>query len=263
MRSERKTAVRQGPCARCALACAFATIALAGGACTTNFDSAQDTGHDTGAGDGTSADGTTPDLPDADATDTADGHDATDAPDSSDPVADTAVDTHADLPDATDVPWDDAPAPCTHNGFVATSIGASRSGTEVLFLQARSSESTPFDILSIELYYGYGEPPPLDAPGEYVLATTAAERNYATCGTCVVARTGYDGTVWDKVFLATGGVLEINAIGAVGTQFTGSLSGVTMEEVTIDTSTYISTPVPGGEGWCIEAFEFDTAITGG
>ena len=46
-----------------------------------------------------------------------------------------------------------------------------------------------------------------------------------------------------------------------GEVFAGSLSGLHLEQVTVDWGTWVSTPVPGGEGWCIESYHFEHEIT--
>ena len=61
-------------------------------------------------------------------------------------------------------------------------------------------------------------------------------------------------------FTADSGSLVITSIGTTGGQFAGSLSNVELIEVTIDPSTFVSTPVPGGENWCLSEYNFDVGI---
>ena len=63
-----------------------------------------------------------------------------------------------------------------------------------------------------------------------------------------------------KTFLANSGTIEITSIGTSGGQFTGYLADVELIEVTIDPSTFVSTPVPEGENWCISEYNFDISI---
>jgi len=49
-------------------------------------------------------------------------------------------------------------------------------------------------------------------------------------------------------------------MGNVGERFTGTITGLVLEEVTFDPFTWESTPVPGGEGWCIDTYPFDVDI---
>ncbi len=102
------------------------------------------------------------------------------------------------------------------------------------------------NLMQIELY----DP----ATGSFTLG-----ENYATCNNCVLMVTDYnpgDGT-YDKLLLAREGTLDISSI---TTNFSGSINNAILEEVTIDPSTFVSTPVPGGLEICINNFLFNTPI---
>ncbi len=225
--------------------------------------------------------------PDGSASDTAGEPDVSlDAPDASEPdmpldpgidtdadvVADLPADTHVDTSSdtvadtAADVPvdpvTDDAPVTCDREGYVSTIDAARFSSGTTMQYTGQTTASSPFDLLLIEFYYGFGDPPPLTGPGTYVLATTAVEQNYATCGTCVSIASGCDEVAGTcaKRFFATAGRIDVEEFGAVGEPFSGVASGLTLVEVTIDPDTFLSSPVPGGEGWCIDSYSFDTAM---
>ena len=44
-----------------------------------------------------------------------------------------------------------------------------------------------------------------------------------------------------------------------GNRIAGTFSDMRYREVTID-SNYVSSPVPGGETWCVPDYSFDTSI---
>ncbi len=175
-----------------------------------------------------------------------------------DPGVDTAYDPGIDtIPDSTGT--------CTYTGFSPVAQEALDYSTSGFVYGGYSSTTEPLYLVSIEFFTGYGSPPPLTGPGSYTLATTAVEQNYSTCGTCVLVHQQCStGVGCTRSFFATGGTLQISSWGDVGTQFTGSLTGVTLVEVTIDSSTFVSTPVPGGQTWCLPSYAFDaTIVTGG
>ena len=173
-----------------------------------------------------------------------------------DPVADTAPD-----PDAVMDTVPDAPFTCDRDGFDPALQSAYRNESN-FFYQAQSSNAYPRDVLTIEFYYGFGDPPPLTEPGTFAIGETSQEQNYQTCGTCLLIRTECTATDGcDKIFFATGGEVTLYEFGeAPGEPVAGDLIGVTYVEVTIDESTYVSTPVPGGEGWCIDTLTFEVEL---
>jgi hypothetical protein len=74
--------------------------------------------------------------------------------------------------------------------------------------------------------------------------------NYATCTTCfLVVSPNADGSE-QRFFLQNGGSIDLADDPAVSHNLDGTLSGLTLQEVTIDFDTFESTPVPDGE--CLE-----------
>ena len=73
---------------------------------------------------------------------------------------------------------------------------------------------------------------------------------------CVLIFSGCTSDSCEKTYFATGGTLSITSIGGPGTHFTGTLKDVTLVEVTID-DTATSTPVSGGQSWCLANVPFD------
>ena len=196
-------------------------------------------------------------------------HDSTDTI-SPDVPYDTLHDTVTPdtIPDPVpDIGVDDTPAGCTHTGFTAAVQAAmdSRPTYQQFVYNGGSASAEPMDIIAIEFFGGFGSPPPTFAPGTFTVAGSTADQNYETCGTCLLVREGCgsDGTC-TKYFFATGGSMTIETWGAVGGTFAGSLTDVDFEEVTIASDgTYHSTPVPGGETWCIPSYSFTATIEAG
>lgn len=191
------------------------------------------------------------------------------APDTAAPAPDTAapaLDTAAALDTAspaldTASPVADVVAPaCTRTGWEpegAALAAASLSGGEAdaLFLDSYSSDDgVPYDILGLELYYYLGAS---DGPHAF----TFTGENYETCHTCLLiyADCPEEGTC-GEAFLATSGTLTVTTNGGPGGRLVGTLTDVTLIEVTIDANTYVSTPVAGGDTWCIPTFAFDEEI---
>jgi hypothetical protein len=156
----------------------------------------------------------------------------------------------------------DAPVSCTSTGFTAAaqSATADPSNMDMLYI-AKSSATDPTDQLQIELYYGLGDEP-LRAPGTVTIGAIPADRNYATCTTCVRLRQGCTtgSGCTGKIFLATQGTITVTEF-ASGGNFVGTMSNVKLQEVTI-ASDYTSTPVTNGAWWCLDSYSFSSSLVG-
>ncbi|MGC4118388.1 MAG: PPC domain-containing protein [Myxococcales bacterium] len=107
------------------------------------------------------------------------------------------------------------------------------------------------NALVLEFYPGSGVFTTAVAPGTYTLS--GAELNYATCGLCVLV---YD---WfGRPHMATGGTVTLSSLAG---NLTGSVSNLTFEQVTINATTFQSTPVAGGCQTAVGSMLFDTPIT--
>ena len=122
--------------------------------------------------------------------------------------------------------------------------------------EARTSESSPFDVLVLESYQWapYNGP---SAPGTFDLAGS----NYEDCGLCVLVYAECQGSSCQKVFFADEGTVEITSMGGAGSNFVGVFHDVKLKEVSIDPNTYKSTPVPNGQTWCMGGYSFSETIT--
>ncbi|MDG1483633.1 MAG: hypothetical protein P8R54_28845 [Myxococcota bacterium] len=114
--------------------------------------------------------------------------------------------------------------------------------------QARTSESPPFDAMQIlsyqaSPYFGPAQPGTYDLSG----------MNYADCGLCVLLLGDcFASNQCDQVFFVSEGTLDIDVLSGNGGPFRATLRDAVFEEVTLDPSTYTSTPVAGGERWCLD-----------
>jgi hypothetical protein len=134
--------------------------------------------------------------------------------------------------------------PC--QGFTKASDSAQNSGGSLDYL-AHSSAVAPYNLLNLYLF----------APT--VGSTLLTGENYATCQECLLVYTSCStDSSCTKTFLATQGILDITSISGT---LNGSLTNISLEEVTINPINFISTPVPNGERYCIPAYSFSTAIT--
>ena len=106
----------------------------------------------------------------------------------------------------------------------------------------------------LEIYPSKGGPV---RPGVFALTG----QNYAACGLCVLVSQNINGGNPEKTFLAQSGTVNLTALGAAGSQLTGSFSDLVLIEVTINPVTFVSTPVPNGDSWCIDSYNFDILIS--
>jgi len=145
-----------------------------------------------------------------------------------------------------------SPQSCSRSGFTPVYQFASTTGFGIEYAGYSALEA-PLDMIQVQRYDSFGGP---TQPGTYSLDGI----NYADCGLCLMARSGCQGNTCDKVFYSQQGSVDITAIGALGQQFSATLNNVVFQEVTIDAATFVSTPVPGGETWCLDGYSFDEQI---
>jgi hypothetical protein len=151
---------------------------------------------------------------------------------------------------------------CTQTGFTAVSEAAGfDSSYNETYYDGYSSADSPYNWLSVGLYFDYGNPKPTLGPGTYTLGGTTEEQSLATCGTCVVLYTGCDDTArtCDKTYFAMSGTLTVTAMDNVG-GFVGSLANARLVEVTVNSSTGATTPVANGSTWCLPSYTFDQPL---
>ena len=121
--------------------------------------------------------------------------------------------------------------------------------------QARSTDGSPFTEMQImsfqaDPYFGPS------APGTYDLSGL----NYADCALCMMVLQQCDDEYHcDKGLFIESGTLEVNQLSLSGGSFNASLVNARFVEVTIDPETYQSTPVAGGESWCVDRLDIDVS----
>ncbi len=114
-------------------------------------------------------------------------------------------------------------------------------------------DSALLDHFNLEFY--------ADDTGTFDLAA-APNDNYEVCMECVrvIADVDETGGTIGKQYFQSGGTLEIDAATppVTGTAFKGKLTNVTLVEVEIDSTTFVSTPVAGGQ--CLHIASADLNI---
>lgn len=150
---------------------------------------------------------------------------------------------------------------CTNDGFlVADSFATPAQYGDIngVIFQAMTAEPEPIDILMVELWAGLGGPSDV---GTY----TITDENYSSCALCVLIEKGCtqdaEGNVaCEQTFLATSGGLQVDLYGdAAGESLAGTLTTVEAVEVTIGED-FVSTPVDGGDTWCLDDFDFSAEV---
>ena len=146
----------------------------------------------------------------------------------------------------------ETPVPeCTHEGFdsVATQTTLNETNPAQVKFVHRSVNVTgyPNDELQFVSFQGHPYNGPA-TPGTF----SVEGLNTADCGLCLVLLNNCNGPECEKTFFARSGTVRVESIQGVGGQFQARLIDVVLEEVKVDSQTYRSTPVSGGETWCLD-----------
>lgn len=152
------------------------------------------------------------------------------------------------------------PTGCTQITAANFQLGAA-DGTVGVFITNPSPNSgaSEADRFGLELY-GSAFDPSLngEAKGTFNLAS-GGDSNYASCSRCV--RMVEDPTLPGRTFFQTGGTLTIaSSSDQLNGSISATLTNVTLVEVTVDASTFVSTPVPGGA--CVHLNSATINVTG-
>jgi hypothetical protein len=125
----------------------------------------------------------------------------------------------------------------------------SDSGPDLAYVMLQSFIDDEYNILEIVL----------DTPssGAFDLATLE-NQNAGTCSECISVKR-FQNDIWDRVFVAQEGSLEVAALAHVEGSSAGRLSAAVLREATIDPASGASSLVPDGECLRIEAAEWQTA----
>lgn len=137
---------------------------------------------------------------------------------------------------------------------------AGNADAKTLELRGTAANGQKPDIISIELWDGYGTFEGGDAAtGTYTIEGDDTE--VVTCGICIYIyadATLAEGEIVDseKDYIATGGTITVDSIDG---NFTGSVSDLTFTE--IDQTSEMGAPLEGGCQTAIPSASFDAAIT--
>jgi len=140
------------------------------------------------------------------------------------------------------------------SGFDLAFEFAAWDDAEHLEYVASSAWDDPYDLLHVQVYGAYGGP---TAPGTFSLDGI----NFKDCGLCLLFERDCGAEDCVRTLYADQGSVEVSAIGGLGNHFSGVLHDVVLREVTIDPDTLVSTPVAGGQTWCLDSYAFDRVIT--
>jgi hypothetical protein len=149
---------------------------------------------------------------------------------------------------------------CTYSSFdvVGSRAFVQNSGTEqpLFVFQAANTDAFPMDVMEVLSFSGapyYGP----SSPGSYSIEGN----NYEDCSLCLLIYAGCGETSCEAYFFADAGTVMVNSNMDVGQPFSAVLSDVVFREVTIDPETYRSTPVSGGQTWCVNSLELSAVPT--
>jgi hypothetical protein len=178
---------------------------------------------------------------------------------SSDVPAETDDPDAADDPDVLEDPPDDVEADgagCTET-FADLDLWEEEcyvisEGWDYLATIEGTIDSVPYSYIVIELWPTEGGP---STPGTY----SFTDDNYDACGLCSVVRMDCE-VDCAPVYLLTSGTIQVDSVDDVGGTFAGRIVSAAGIEVTIDISTYHSTPVEGGGTICLEDVRFSTEV---
>jgi hypothetical protein len=157
---------------------------------------------------------------------------------------------------------DPRPDPCTRTGWepeglVAAQATGENDALDYAYLESYltnpTSETDPLTVLYLEFYYGYGA-----KAGPQTITFTG--ENYVDCAVCgvIYADCDADGAC-ARTFLVDSGTLEVTANDGKSGQLAGVLRDARFVEVEINDD-FESTPVEGGQTWCVDAYAFDAAL---
>lgn len=155
------------------------------------------------------------------------------APVGSDAGDDAGSDAHCDI---------DGFGPAIGGNYLTTGLGD--------FLLLYDGTDAPLRKVQLELYTGGREP----------IEHTIAGENFADCEVCLSLLDACESPSGDcdVQYFAEAGEVELTTFS--DTLIEGTLRGIEAVEVTIDPDTFVSTPVPGGERWCLQALTFSQAV---
>jgi hypothetical protein len=146
---------------------------------------------------------------------------------------------------------------CTNNLFDVQgerSFIVNADSDQPLFVfQATNSTEYPMDIIEVLSYPGepYNGP---SSPGTYSLEGN----NYEDCSLCLIIYADCGESSCDSMYFSDTGTVTFDTNVNVDQNFSGKLNNVVFREVEIDSDTYHSTPVEGGNSWCVDSLHISS-----
>ena len=122
--------------------------------------------------------------------------------------------------------------------------------------QAREQDTVPFTEFQIASFQGkpYNGP---SKPGTYNLDGS----NYSDCALCILIVKGCNESYsCNTIYFADAGELQISQMNSNGAAFLAELTNAVFREVRLDPETYESTPIQGGETWCIDSLSIAAGV---
>ena len=139
---------------------------------------------------------------------------------------------------------------CTQSGFTAGTSVAQTDGANWYYVSRNLTNTAQ---LRIDLLSEWNGP---TTAGTYSLEDV----NYRDCGLCLLLFRECDESECARILYATEGSVEISQLGrAPGERIAGQFHDVVFREVTLDPD-WTSTPVEGGETWCMDGFAFEKSL---
>ena len=172
--------------------------------------------------------------------------------------------THTDASDEDGTGHDgstaDPDGECTFSGFTEAQAAAGQIGTNAdkpwFRYLAFSTDKAPGDMFVLDSFQGspYFGP---EKPGVYAFDGV----NYVDCSLCFVIWYQCDEDYnCEKAFLADEGSVDITSMDGVSSVFAATFNDVVLREVRIDPESYVSTPVSGGDTWCLDDYTIEALI---
>ena len=143
-------------------------------------------------------------------------------------------------------------ASCTYDNFNVAGERAfvvnASTDQPIFVFQATDSGSSPMNVLEILSYPGEPYHGP-NGVGTYSMDGN----NYEDCSLCMLIYEHCGESSCESVYFADLGELQVNSAMEVNQNFSATLRNVVFKEVSIDQETYRSTPIDGGNTWCVDS----------
>ncbi|MFK7989269.1 MAG: hypothetical protein AB8I08_24835 [Sandaracinaceae bacterium] len=162
------------------------------------------------------------------------------------PMVDAGTDAGPMVDAGSDAGMDAGTPTCDITGFTVESEATNRIASPDQLTHALTQGTAE---LSFEVFFGFGA-----TTGARVIDFDDSE-NYSSCLYCTILR-----VTGGPTYFVRAGRLEFTTL--TTNDMVGTLTNAELIEVTITPGTFVSTPVAGGDVWCIDSVAFDSTPTG-